>query len=174
MPCKAEKCRLVQCLRKRPGNRSQEVQYDDENLDDFQTSTRHSKSSNQKQRQLIAGAFVHDERVDFGDNVQRHHDPTDSHYHLHSATVLRRQLRHGRIGPRKHSIQTPGMTGRSGRSLANMCPKSCLGMALLSKPEAGISNLKHSILKSSSDITRISATVRCGRVVAILTERLPV
>jgi len=44
-------------------------------------------------------------------------------------------------------------------------------MALLSKPPAGISNLRHSILKSSSVIARTSATVRCGRVVAILTEK---
>ena len=44
-------------------------------------------------------------------------------------------------------------------------------MALLSKPPAGISNLRHSILKSSSVIASISAMVRCGRVVAILTEK---
>jgi len=44
-------------------------------------------------------------------------------------------------------------------------------MTLLSKPEAEISNLRHSILKSSSVIARTSAMVRCGRVVAILTER---
>ena len=44
-------------------------------------------------------------------------------------------------------------------------------MALLSKPEAGISNLRHSILRSSSVIARASAMVTCGRVVAILTER---
>jgi len=44
-------------------------------------------------------------------------------------------------------------------------------MALLSKPEAGISNLRHSILKSSSDIARTSVMVRCGRVVAIPTEK---
>ena len=44
-------------------------------------------------------------------------------------------------------------------------------MTLLSKPEAGISNLRHSILKSFSVIARTSAMVRCGRVVAILTEK---
>jgi len=44
-------------------------------------------------------------------------------------------------------------------------------MAVLSKPEAGISNLRQSILKSSSVIARISATVRGGRLVVILTER---
>ena len=43
-------------------------------------------------------------------------------------------------------------------------------MALLSKPPAGISNLRHSVLKSSSVIAMTSAIVRCGRVVAILTE----
>jgi len=44
-------------------------------------------------------------------------------------------------------------------------------MALLSKSPAGISNLGHSILKSSSVIARTSAMVRCGHVVAILTEK---
>jgi len=58
-------------------------------------------------------------------------------------------------------------------------------MALLCKPEAGISNLRHFILKFSSVIARISATVKggrwnvgffleddlVGRVVAILAKR---
>ena len=52
-----------------------------------------------------------------------------------------------------------------------MCPKSCLWMALLSKPPAGISNLRHSILKFSSVIARTYVMVRCGRVVAIVTEK---
>ena len=45
-------------------------------------------------------------------------------------------------------------------------------MSLLSKPEAGISNFRHSILKSSSVMAMTSATVRRGRVVvAILIEK---
>jgi len=56
-------------------------------------------------------------------------------------------------------------------ALAAMCPNSCLWMALLSKTEVGISNLRHSILKSSSVIARTSAMVRCVHVVVTLTEK---
>jgi len=63
------------------------------------------------------------------------------------------------------------LTGRSGRRPGYMCPKSCLWMAPLSKPPAGISNLRHSIFESSSVIARTSAMFRCGRVVAILTKK---
>jgi len=54
-------------------------------------------------------------------------------------------------------------------ALATTCPKSCLWVAFLSKPEAGISNRRHSILKSV--IARTSAMARCGCVVAIFTEK---